>query len=243
LNFIIFSLARTGSTTLARVVNACAGKTVCLDEPFNPVSRVKSVPTSIAELRVEVEQIFSSNSGFKHVWHPQGWPFHAPSLNEWLLLESNARIIFLTRRNILQRVVSIQISEQVRVWHPELPDEYAAFEDHEFAPLDETRIEWHVKNEMSAIAECRSAVNASGVEWLDLSYEELFEDGLSPDQRHQRLSGVLTFIGQKQTAPVVALDEVYRRNRKINSRATYIRIPGIDRINAMLGSPVTGYLY
>src|SRR4051812_31905962 len=102
--FIIFSLPRTGSTTLMRLVN-CQPGVRCLFEPFSPTNRWQYALQSDTVRRthglaVVVQSLWGICNGFKHVWQWEGWPFtDAPDLNRQLLVGCGARILWLVRRN------------------------------------------------------------------------------------------------------------------------------------------------
>lgn len=113
--FLLFSLSRCGSTNLMHSLN-CHSDIHCLHEPFNP-DRLRrqygSQVTDLASLRQVMAEIWRTHNGIKHVWEPSGWPFARHStLNQCLLLEAEARVIFLRRRNTLRRIVSNHMSMQ-----------------------------------------------------------------------------------------------------------------------------------
>src|SRR5262249_26253559 len=130
---LVYCLARTGSTTLVRMVNCLPG-TRCLNEPFNPnnlggrhlrrVVEEASVAPALSSLSTEW-------NGIKQVWDPSGWPFPAGSkYNEELLRQCGGPIVILSRRNALKRVVSSQISEQTKVWSFQSIEHRRRFNEH-----------------------------------------------------------------------------------------------------------------
>jgi hypothetical protein len=73
MRFIIFSLPRCGSTTLARALNCYPGIR-CALEPFIPENRPPESGTfgSADDLDAALTGIWAKHNGFKHVWYPTG---------------------------------------------------------------------------------------------------------------------------------------------------------------------------
>ena len=119
IRFAIVSLPRSGSTSLAEMLN-CHRDIRCLIEPFHPKRYDGMFRRSVvgeASLDATLDQIFSRCNGIKHVWESNGWPFmERPGLNFHMSLKPNLHVIFIVRRNLLQRVVSNLISRQTQYW-------------------------------------------------------------------------------------------------------------------------------
>src|ERR1700690_3290485 len=105
--FVIDSLPRTGSTTLARLLN-CHPDIRCLIEPFHPLYHGHFHVMAMQAKSVEpvLNLIRHRWNGIKHVWEVRDdWPFRDhPELNEAVALNAD-RIICLERRNLLRRYV------------------------------------------------------------------------------------------------------------------------------------------
>ena len=82
--FLIFSLPRTGGTTLANVLQVTSIR--CLIEPFHPrryQGRYHNGLFHLATLRHRLTAIWLCWSGIKHICEPNGWPFpRLPAFNE-----------------------------------------------------------------------------------------------------------------------------------------------------------------
>jgi hypothetical protein len=245
--FLIYSLARSGSTTLMHQLNLHP-EIRCLHEPFNPGNprRVITGGADFPSLDRAVEEIWKSYSGFKHVWDPTGWPFGTnQALNKHLLRRAEQRILFLNRRNILRRLISYEMSRQADVWDASAASRRKVAE-FKFQPID---IEWigrTLKLEKQAIDSYRQVIVASGADFLDLWYEDLFS---LADQigRITALNTIFSFIG---CVPVSdqrlksQLNELFEPNTaKLNSASTYGRIPNAHDIESHLGADDTGWLF
>lgn len=244
-NFLIYSLARCGSTHLVRILNRLAGSELIAEEPFHPVNaarRFGNSPQTAAELKQALDSLARQRRGIKHVWHPKGWPFgaQAAGLNQALLKATGWRVLLLVRHNILQRRVSDQISEQLQLWHPRNAEERKRFADFDYQPLDEADLIWWLQNEPSLVEECRQDLRASGKPWIEVAYEELYAGDSAV--RAATFAKVFAFAGLAFPGQA-ALDSLLARHAKVNSEASYQRIPNSEAINYHLGSDATGWLF
>jgi hypothetical protein len=248
-NFIIFSLARCGSTTLMRLLN-CHQDIRCVHEPFNPTSHegqshrhVSNTPSLVMAL----EDIWGRYNGIKHVWGGRGWPFLGKEhLNKYLLLRVAPRIVFLNRRNVLRRVVSDQISKQTKVWGINCAEDRDKLLNFKFEPLDAAWIRRSVSREMTIVNRLKRLLVARGVEHLEIWYEDVY-DAPSIDVKMEKYGEILHFLGRplltdaERTGAAKALLEP--KNRKVNNHETYSKVPGIEHVEREFGSDETGWLF
>ncbi len=245
--FLIFALARTGSTTLRRLLE-CHPAVSCVHEPFNPGRRRPPEPvTDGGRLHHELRQLRKRTSGIKHVWDPKGWPFPDGSpLNRELLTRPRQRIVFLNRQNVLRRLVSLQMSRQAKAWGIDDADR-TAMREFPFAALDTAALGYFLARERDAIAHHRRAIVESGNPFLDLWYEDVLAPAIPIDRREAMLGTILEFLGLDPVLPAKRRDRVrlllQPQDGPLNSAATYRRIPGIDDVEARFGSDSTGYLF
>lgn len=244
-HLLIYSLSRCGSTHLVSILNRFAGTEGIAEEPFHPgnaAQRFGKSPQTAAELKQALEILARQHRGLKHVWHPRGWPFGADAagLNQALLTAPGWRVLLLVRHNILQRRVSDQISEQLQLWHPRNAAERQRFIDFDYRPLDEADLIWWLQNEPSLVEECRQALRASGKPWSEVAYEELYASDSA--LRAASFAKVFAFAGLAEPQ-AAALDAMLARHGKVNSEASYRRIPNSEAIHYHLGSDATGWLF
>jgi hypothetical protein len=246
--FIIFSLPRCGSTTLARALNCYPGIR-CALEPFipdNQGSRKNEISNAEA-LQRALAQIWSAYNGIKHVWYPN-WPFgKALDLNRALVQRTDVKIIFLTRRNELRRLVSTEMSWQTNVWGKYTEADRERAREYDYERLSTARIEHQLQSVASGISLLRDAIAASGTSSLELRYEDLLADHVFLADRLRLLSRLRGFIdapaqcdAQADFAVARLLDPVMN---KLNLPDTYERIPNIAEIEQRFGSDESGWLF
>jgi hypothetical protein len=243
--FIIFALARTGSSTLAKALNLHHDLS-CFHEPFNPGNEHSSYQKNIHDechLSAEISKIQSKYKGIKHVWHPQGWPFPKnPSLNKLILLKFN-KVILLNRRSILQRVVSNQISLQTNIWgtvHPGYKEKIAGFM---FDPLDKNWIRWHIQNEIQYLNEWKCFLRNKSIDFLEVHYEDIFPS--DNEQKIKIMNDICSFLGGskfEEKNKSILLD-LLSPEHKMSPVAIYNKIPNIIEIEMEFGNDISGWLF
>ena len=218
-------------------------------EPFNRDSQERNFSGLVRDeksLAAALEEIWKTHDGFKHVWDPSGWPFEMNlNLNERVLARANQQVLFLYRRNILRRLISSQISEQLGVWTEtdEFRDRVQRFA---FKPIDGERLQLCLDAERTAMTRQRQSLAAHGVDYLELVYEDLFVNATT-QQQVDKLNDILNFLGRDKLTDERALSRVAAlfnpRNSKLNSDETYQLVPQIEEIESRFGSDETGWLF
>jgi LPS sulfotransferase NodH len=245
--FVIFSLPRSGSTTLQRLLN-CHPAVQCIGEPFHPTlgaySRRVRDETTLASA---VREIWERRNGIRHTWELSGWPFaEAPHLNDKLVSMPDQKILFLVRNNILRRVVSHHISAQTQIWSYFGDDDRERLRQFDFAPIDASWIEENLAQEKTALDRYRDILSQRG-DFVEIAYEKFYDSALDDAGRVQGLANIIEYLGHapisnpETQARIVDLFDA--RRTKLNSFETYRRIPEIEAVEARFGSAETGWLF
>ena len=250
--FVIFSLSRCGSTTLMRSLNSHSSIR-CALEPFNNAApghqtnyleRVRDE----ASLDAALEDIWRTYNGIKHVWHPLGWPFAENSdFNRLLMLRPGQRVLFLNRRNNLQRLVSAEISMQSGVWATLDDASRNRLLETEFKPLDIAKIKARLELDRRAVSQHRQRMVDSGIDFMELWYEDLFNPASRPEQTNNEFNRILAFLGRTAITDdetLAKVNSLWQPDRlKQSSEAVYRMIPGIEEVEEVCGSDATGWLF
>lgn len=247
--YVIFSLARSGSTSLAHIVNVLRPKS-CVLEPFtrrkfggyfHNLALNESLESALSEIRYKFGYI-----GIKHVCNPTGWPFVEGSvLNDQLLLCPGLRVVLLRRRNLLKRAVSQLIAEQTSMWNVENELQNKKRKGANLETVEISRLSDIIDQDRQFHFESVSKLESAKQKWMTVDFESLFEDS-SRLSRVRVLNSVLLFLGYENIAedrPIPdAIEEMLFGRKRYGSSLLYSEISGIDRINRSLGSPETGFL-
>ena len=246
--FVIFSLPRCGSTTLQRLLN-CHEAIRCIGEPFHrQLGKFRQRVTDTASLTSALHEIWATHNGIRHTWELSGWPFPGGSrLNDELLLDPGHKIILLTRRNILRRIVSHHISSQTQIWSYFDESDREKVRRFKFKPIDFAWVEDQLAREPAAVGRCGELLARRGAGFVELTYERLYDRAASQCERLGAFNAVLTFLGYDAIVQPGALDRVAalfdERNTKLNSAETYHLIPNIEDVERTFGSEETGWLF
>ena len=249
--FIIFSLARTGSTTLIRMLN-CRQGVRCVFEPFN----TRNADPRLSQcnpmrrqhgLAYTVNWLWTMCNGFKHVWRWDGWPFlDDPDLNRQVLVGLGARVILLQRRNRLRRAISVQISDQMQLWTPNTAEEFRRIREHKFQALDLAKLREEIDGAAAAMDWARRELVAAGVSWRAAAYEDFFEPAADPTPRLEAVQSLLEFldVGRATERERVAMRTLLNPALTgFQNAAAYSRIPNIDEVERALGGAATGFVF
>jgi hypothetical protein len=250
LPFILFASARTGSTTLTRLLN-CHPAIRCEFEPFNPGY---SNPTAFLAQAVQksqgvaaaLESLWQSCNGIKHVWHTDGFPFNDQNINHQILT-SGTTIILLSRKNALQRAISAQISDQMRLWVPTSDADRRHIREHHFLPLDIAKLRDEISAEQAAYQKIREQIATLSTPLIETTYEDLFAPDLTIPARIAAVQVLFQFLGVRpltDPAQLAAMQSLFDPAQTgFQNTAAYQKIPNIREVDQQLSSPQTGLLF
>jgi hypothetical protein len=247
--FLIFSMPRCGSTTLQRLVN-CHPRIQCLEEPFNPFNydgKYLRQVFDMASLDDTLLDIWRTNNGIKHTWCPDGWPFIGnQTFNAALLLKPGQKIVYLRRRNLFRRLVSVHVSNQTGIWGLFSQNDRPRVANCVFTSMDmdatKSQLDWD--NRMLGYYQ-RLLVD-SGSDFMELAYEDLYDPAATTERRLIVLNEIFAFLGAdpigEENAMLRVKELLDPTIMKFNSIETYRRIPGIADLEKECGSDEMGWL-
>jgi|SRR5580658_523228 hypothetical protein len=247
---LIFSLPRSGSSSLLKILN-CHPQIECGFEPFNPATKLgKKFRFSIhdeAGLERALAKVWKLYNGIKHVWNSNGLPFEKEGqrLNHHLLEVAGSKVIFLKRHNMLRRIVSGEISRQSGQWSSDVVARRKIRRSN-FEPIDIAELQWQLERELTAIEACRDRMIEAQIPFFDLWYEDLFGEWDPVEGCEEKVDQIIEFLGlplfdaRARVRVRRVLDPLRGR---VNSPATYERIPNIAEVERTLGADDTGRLF
>lgn len=241
---LLLAHPRSGSSNLYEILELHPALRIC-NEPFNedreswaPGNKnYRELVHDWASLESVLDEIFASFNGLKVLSYqlPEGWVMR-------LIGRPDLRVIFIRRRNVLQAVVSVLISEQTGLWHRW--DTRRAIESYYTAlrPLDVADVRNRVHLLTGELQRLEKAIERRPDRAVhSLLYEELFFAG--PEEQRSAMQALWSFIG---VDPIDSdrIDYFLRPERsKLNSEATYRLVPNADEIERECGSDLTGHLF
>lgn len=178
--FIIFAHARSGSTTLANVLSHCKDVQISI-EPFHPkysswnpgeknyFEFVKNNST----LDVALEELFSKYNGLKIL----NYQFEE-SIYFHLLAKKNIKIILLSRKRMIDAVISRMIAGQTSIWQKDDSKSFNVFDNLKPVDIDEAKELLDYLHDLDQVYRSFLLENRKA-DILEVYYEELFfEDHL-----------------------------------------------------------------
>lgn len=246
--FLIISLARCGSTSLAQIINLLQPG-ICVFEPFNPkkynghywrLAINRGLEPALAEILRTRNCI-----GIKHVCHLSGWPFgEKTSYNDDLMTWPGYKVIFLTRRNLLRRIVSQLVAEESGLWAVDNADKQESRRSHLFQSVDAARITKFIEQDRKFYIESMQRLSDASTSFIRIDFEDLYESKSRID-RISVLNTIISFIGFRATfrdpLPPTVEELLFGRER-FSSSELYDRLPGILDIHRNLSSDSNGYI-
>ena len=225
--FIIFAHPRSGSTSLARVLGEIKGVKMCI-EPFHPSFSIwypmeknyHKLINDAKSMKDALNEIFEKYTGIKVLSYqfPEKIYFS-------MLSNKNYKILFLTRKNLLDAALSNMIAEQTKEWHRS--DNLSVYD--QLKPIPITKIEEWIK--------CVDGTNNTHSKFLEenrpneyfsLYYEDLFfEDIKTNANTLQRICSYLNL----PLPPTESIEKyMIPANSKINRNELYKKLPNYEEI-------------
>ncbi|MDE2890367.1 MAG: hypothetical protein OXR72_19365 [Gemmatimonadota bacterium] len=241
---VIFAHARSGSTTLYRVLQLHPQMNVAL-EPFwhgyakeNPGERnyvdfIDDVPS----LEKALDDLFAKYNGIKIL------SYQLPEkLYTHLLLSPDVTVIFLQRANLLRAEVSGCIAEQTKVWQISDLNEETGHIYRSLKPVSLKKIE----DGLEYAKELRGCYNsvierrATGT-YRKVYYENLYTGDLGAN--HAAAREIFDFLGLDLPRCEELDNHLDPRTSKINTPESYALLPNSNEINERFGNDDTGWLF
>jgi hypothetical protein len=244
---VLLAWPRSGSSSLWQILRAHPDLHLLADEPFNEsftqwspgnpdyLARIHDV----GSLDLVLDELFRSYGGIKVL----SYQLDEEQLTH-LVLRRDLRIIFISRRNLLQTAVSDRIAKQTRVWNrwDVGPDEPLEHRYDCLAPLDLDDLRSYVHDLASHLAWIDSVLSLrSDGHTLRLHYEDLYF--ATREAQCAQLATLWSFLGLAPSSTQEAAYYLNPRTAKLGATDTYGRLPNAAQIDAALGADDTGWLF
>jgi LPS sulfotransferase NodH len=228
---LIFAHPRSGSTTLAQVLNLHPELRI-LEEPFGDRA-ARCVEDLDESLEALVKEPWSA-TGIKHVYN-FAWPFppdQADQCNRHLLLRPGWVVVFLWRRNLFEAALSNVIAQQLQAWDTATGKQRLQ-ERPALRAVPVPSFRSCFRQLQRQIAAYRDCLVANDRPFIEITYEELFGDDVSPGKQMDRVNEILRAAGYpeiREGAEAEAMRRLMAKDNKVNSQATYELIPNYEEL-------------
>lgn len=236
---LIFGHGRSGTSTLRQIFNCNPGFNM-LGEPFNTHAK-NWLPTAPnyqeivkrSGLHRAMAAIRETANGMKHLKYQL-----SPQANLWMLFQTDYRVVFMWRRNMLQTAVSVALGQITNIWaRDDVRDVREAYRN--IPPLDIAKLQETMARMGGQMRWYKEALRLWKIPHFEIVYEDFYL-AMTEEERLAKLREMFAFTetdtSQCDWDKVVEL----LRTNKLNAH-TYHLIPNYEEI-AALGSPEVGFL-
>jgi LPS sulfotransferase NodH len=187
LKYLVLSLPRCGSSALMRAAAICFGAGTFIREPFNVDEDIRYLPVPLRALTIEerlvvLASVTGTTLGLKHIHSP----FAALEMRErtariidTVLKLPGMKVILLHRENVMAQICSMEIAMQTGDWWSygpaALPASVAPIAGGSGRQFTAAQIERRAAILDQSSLELRDALSRRGVDFIERSYEELFD--------------------------------------------------------------------
>lgn len=230
--FIIFATARTGSTSLARVLEESSDVKMAIEPFHDGFSRWNAGEKDYSNFIVDSEtmnealdDLFSRYTAIKVLDYQL-----EPEIYYSMFKRKDFKILFLRRKNIAQSVLSNLVAEQTAEWHKQ----------------GNTEIYKNLKpinlDKMSEMIEYIISLNSDNAKFLEenrkgdylpLYYEELYSDSL--EQNTTNLKVICDFLDISVPPDEAIKKYMLPSEAKINYLDIYKNVPNYEDIKMKFG--------
>jgi LPS sulfotransferase NodH len=229
--FVIFASARTGSTSLARVLGESRGVKMVF-EPFSPDftkwnPKEKAYSGLVTHEKVDklLDEIFGRFNAMKTLDYQL-----SEKDNFTLLNRKDLRILFLTRSNLIEQIISDLVAHQVQNW--QRSENAGLYKKLKPIDLDEMRKKIDYVTQLNKTYFNFLKKNRPG-DFLPLYYEKLYSEDVNKNTA--TISKICNFLGIP-IPPKDAIEEYMTPSKaKINYGDHYKNLPNYKEIEKKFG--------
>ena len=235
--FIILAIARSGSTSLARVLGKSKDVKLAI-EPFHP-DYSKWYPdepdyskqvTDEASLDKIADELFNRFTAFKTLNYQLD-----TELYEHLMLRPHLKVILLYRKNILESALSAEIGKQTNAWHKNELNKEAKKAYDNLKPIDIDFVRKNIEYSTSQHAEFIDFLkkNKAG-DYLEIYYEGLYSEDF--EKNLKTITKICKFLNVAVPDKKYIDEYMKVSNSKINYKEQLKMIPNYNEIMKEFGT-------
>jgi LPS sulfotransferase NodH len=226
MNFIIFANARSGSTSLAKTLDASLDVNLSMETfhpkyiTWNPDERdYCSTIKNPDDMKIALKEISKKYNGMKVLKYQ-----FPKNIYSAMLLEKGIKIINLSRKNAFDAALSSLIAQQTGIWQKEDEKEVKALNPIPINRIQEIVEHYDQDNEYYAILLDQNKPD----EHIDLIYEEIFSE--SNGDNIKLIQRITDFLEISMPTEEIIAKYMIPRSASIESKKRYTEIPNWDEI-------------
>lgn len=230
--FVIFAGARTGSTSLAKVLGESPDVKMAI-EPFHPKfsqwnpgeKNYSEFIKNSSTMKQVLEELFTKYNAIKVL----DYQFPEDIYSE-LLGRKDLRIIYLRRKNLVAKALSALIAHQTGEWHKS--NKTDLYENLQPLNIQELEEMINYSRELNKTYETFLENNREG-EYLPLFYEELYSESF--DKNRKTLETICEFLDIALSPDEPIKRHMTPEEAKINYDQIYKKLPNYKEIEERFG--------
>lgn len=224
--FVIWTVQRTGSTSLANMLTLLSGEVVH-HEPFNQ-DRFLSYQKEQNKLLESLEELKERQLNFKHCWN-----VHPNWCNDLILdfvLKENYSVILLYRQNMLKVQLSKELAKQTGIWGKK--EKLQVNNVITLQPIDITTLKTAIDTYKTQLNKYRDRFENNSYSYQEVCFENLFEERSSFTEKLQYLGEICQFLAIDTNSFAQNKDKLYQQlvDNKQNDTQDYEKIPNFKKI-------------
>ncbi len=238
--FLILAHARSGSTTLLKMVVAHP-RLSAITEPFNKNRRLwgKEYITDnrdLQQVKAALAEVYSEVDGFKHLVEQSSYAGNIEIINK-----ANT-VITIRRNNHLQATLSNFICQQANHWRTNK----RVVLSHKYKPISIEKFKKALAFQRDKLQSYDKFIGDNAIKHYKVIYEDLYSSKKTMDEKLAIVQEIYNFIDVESLLGKKSFEQLKKLldpvNSKLNSFESYKLIPNIDEI-AELGSEENGFLF
>jgi hypothetical protein len=233
---------RCGGTTLAVTVQKLIGRRLVHD-PFHPRKRRDYPASTEREIAHSVHKIRTELGGAKCSWKLHPLATYLQILDEFQ--RQGFKIVFLWRRNALQRQLSLALARLTGIWdlyHEENAKGYRAVS---VPVLDVGRLAEHIERYHEKLEGVASHLRQRYIDHFAIEFQSVYGPDVTFEARLQVIARLAGFLGV-DPGRVHEMSARFRHltpDKRLNGVESYRRVPNIEEIERALSNGRNGLLW
>jgi hypothetical protein len=233
---------RCGGTTLAVIVQKLIGRRLVHD-PFHPRKRTDYPVSTEHEIVQSVHKIRTELGGAKCSWTLHPLPTYLRILDEFQ--RQGFKIVFLWRRNALQRQLSLALARLTGIWDLYREENAQGYRAVSIPALDVGLLAEHIESYHEKLEGVTSHLRQRRIDHFAIEFQSIYGPEVTFEARLQVIGRLAGFLGV-DPGRVYEMSARFRHltpDKRLNGIESYRRVSNIEEIEQALSNGRNGLLW